>query len=106
MEAFTKAREIAAKHDLTDVQRESLAFILSEIDYTNKELVRLAASISRDMDRLVKNVETGMNINENGELQSSGPKLDMLCAKRQAGYRSLVVFANLFGLTVEEVLGE
>lgn len=106
MDAFTKAREIAAKHDLTDAQRQALAWALSEIDHTNKELVRQATGIIRDMERLVENIDNGMNVNENGELQSSGPKLDMLCAKRQLAYRSLTVLANMMDLDVAEILGE
>lgn len=49
-------------------------------DTTKKDLLGMADSISHTMDNIRKTVEAGYNVNSLGELQGTGPRLDVLCS--------------------------
>lgn len=52
-----------------------------DVKYAKERLVSQAKYIAEKMNLLVKRVEEGSSVNSLGELQSSGPELDRLCAE-------------------------
>lgn len=55
-----------------------------DLKQVETDLRRYAVGIINEMQRLIADLDNGMNINELGVLQSRGRDLDSLCGKRQS----------------------
>lgn len=96
----------ASKLELESTEQK-LLFHLAEVqrrfESANDDLVRQAAEVTRRVEHTVSSVKVGHHVNSLGELQSSGPRFDMLCAVRQERVErvvELVHLANSIGVVV------
>ncbi len=66
----------------TDLCARARGMIDADLRRVNDQLHNQANGIAKDMARLLRDLETGVRINELGIVQGSGSDLDRLCAQR------------------------
>lgn len=92
--AFETARAVLGDHldpsDLADANYPTIARLLNTVWDTSHDLRRSAASIRQDLDRVERYLDEGYNVNEMGELQSSGRRFEELCMRRQIALRTAI----------------
>lgn len=65
----------------TEILSEMLAEAERKREYAKKRLREAAVSMTERMERLVRSIDADLSVNELGEIQASGPALDILCAE-------------------------
>ena len=81
------------------VNTQEQAAILNRLSDTSAALVAAAKAIAKRMETLASDVERGYHVNNLGELQGNGSKLDILCAERQM----LAEHARIVGADADDI---
>mgnify|MGYP001581749860 CR=1 FL=1 len=82
-----------------EVLSEMLAEAERRHEYAKERLRAAAVSMTDRMERLVRNVDAGLSVNELGEVQASGPALDILCAEYVRTAQQITITQYYLGRT-------